>query len=88
MRLLAKGSDLRPEDREHVLRAYVHRHTREHVPEWARRAGAKYPVQFASDAEWLANTYFSVTVTGRLDRRVTHCTSSPTWPDNPELRRS
>jgi hypothetical protein len=83
------GSDLGPSDRQHVLAAYVHRFTREHKPAWANRPwkdGQPYPVQFASDADWLANTRFTVRVGGRLDQRVHHCASNPTWPDNPELR--
>lgn len=84
------GSELSPRDRQHVLLAYCHRYTRTHVPNWARvpRAdGTPYPVQFASDEEWLANTRFAVGIHGDLDHRVRSCHSSPTWPDNPELRR-
>lgn len=87
---VALGSELSPEDRKHVLASYVHRFTREHRPQWAAgiwKDGKPYPVQFASDAEWLAHTRFAVTAGGSLDHRVKECQSAPTWPDNPELRR-
>lgn len=86
----AKGSELTPDDQRHVLASYTHRYTRTHRPVWASRlrpSGEPYPVQFASDAEWLANTTFTVRNNGRLDMRVKGCTSEPTWPDNPELRK-
>ena len=75
------GDVLHPEDRAYVLRAYVHRSTPERN---APREGC--PLQFASDADWLANTTFKVRKNGRLDRRVKSCESRPTWPHNPELR--
>lgn len=84
-----KGSELTREDQQYVLRAYVHRFTAQHRPQWAlekRPDGTTYPVQFASDADWLAHTEFYVTKSGRLDKRRHHCFSSPTWPNNPELR--
>lgn len=57
-----------------VLLTYVHRHTGEHVPEWARTSGAR--PQYATDAEWLRHTHFAVTKDGRcLDARVKHCRS-------------
>lgn len=84
------GTDLHPEDQAHVLRAFVHRFTREHKPAWATRPwkdGKSYPVQFDSDQDWLAHTRFRVRLSdGRLNRSVHSCHSSPTWPDNPELR--
>lgn len=85
------GTQLHPNDRAHVLAAYVHHFTREHVPQWSRDPmpnGKPYPVQFASDADWLAHTRFPIRKDGRLDQRAQHCESNPTWPDNPELRRS
>lgn len=84
------GTELTAADRASVLNSYVHRFTREHHPAWARRPmphGKAYPVQFASDAEWLAHTRFAVTTSGRLDARHRSCESTPTWPDNPELRK-
>ena len=85
----ALGTELTQEDQRHVLNSFVHRFTREHKPTWASKPwkdGKPYPVQFASDREWLANTRFAVRRNGRLDNRVTECQSSQTWPDNPELR--
>lgn len=85
------GTELPPDDRRLVLAAFVHRYTREHVPAWARRelwvGDEPYPVQFDSDAEWLAHTRFAVRSDGRLDRRVHSCHSEPTFPDHPHLRR-
>lgn len=84
------GTELHPDDRKHVLAAYVHRFTAQHKPRWAHsewKNGESYPVQFASDADWLAHTRFAVNRNGRLDRHVHSCFSSPTWPDNPELRK-
>lgn len=81
------GSELSPAVQREALSAFVHRYTRDHVPAWARTADPKafpngvYPVKFASDADWLANTMFAVTRKGLLDKRVKHCESSPTWPD-------
>lgn len=83
------GSKLHPQDQRHVLSAYVHRFTRDHKPSWAikpRPDGSAYPVQFASDSDWLDHTLFSTRNDGRLDARAEACCSSPTWPDNPELR--
>lgn len=83
------GTLLCDEDRRHVLSAFVHRFTRDHVPKWALRPrpdGTPYKVQFASDLEWLANTYFVITRGGRIDMRHSYCESHQTWPDNPELR--
>lgn len=88
---IARGDTLSPEDRAHVLRSYLHRYTRTHRPGWAKKGtwnGLPFPVQFATDEEWLANTDFAVTANGRLDLRSRYCMSTPTWPDNPELRKS
>lgn len=73
-----------------ALRAYLNRFTREHVPQWARKPrdnGEPYPVQFASDKEWLARTLFPITVRkgGKLGDHTragnAHCLSFPRWPD-------
>jgi len=78
------GNQLQSDEQVHVLRAFVHRYTAEHVPEWVRRGawkpGVPYPVQFASDQDWLQHTLFAVRTDGRLDRRVKCCESHPTWP--------
>lgn len=69
---------------------FVHRFTKEHKPTWATERGwngRPFPVQFASDADWLAHTYFHVTKKGELSNRHSYCESTPTWPNNPELRK-
>lgn len=80
--------DLLPDRlRRDALAAYLHRFTRDHRPLWARKPmpnGDAYQVQFASDAEWLANTLFPVTVRkdGSLgDHTRGHSQSFATWPD-------
>lgn len=83
------GSHLSPEDRRLAKRMFVHRFTRDHKPTWAfqpRQNGEPYPVQFASDDDWLAHTEFAVDSKGRLKTGYPECLSRPTWPDNPELR--
>lgn len=85
------GTELLPEDQRHVLSAYLHRFTKDHKPKWAsgtRPNGEPYPVQFDSDRDWLAHTAFAVTESGHLDRRRRKCYANPTWPNNPELRKS
>ena len=84
------GSNLRPDVQQQCLARFVHRFTHDHKPAWTRQPwkdGKPYPVQFASDADWLANTWFAITTSGDLDGRVKQCESSPTWPENPELRK-
>lgn len=83
------GTDLSAEDQREALSSYVHRYTGDHTPAWAKEPrpdGGAYPLQFATDAEWLANTWFKVTAAGRLDHRGKQCQSCATWPNNPELR--
>ena len=78
-----RGSALRPDVQAECLRRFVHRFTAEHIPDWAckpRPDGTPYPVQFASDSDWLEHSHFAVKKDGRLDGRVTHCQSAPTWP--------
>lgn len=86
-----KGSQLHPEDRKYVLSAYVYRHTKDHpyigtVFAHRKELLKKTPYHFSSDNEWLENTFFHTKANGRLDRRYRFCHSTPTWPDNPELR--
>jgi hypothetical protein len=76
-----RGHNLSPRDREHVLRAFVHRSTGDH-----RLMYPCGPLQFEDDPDWLRNTYFKVTKKMNIDHRSSHCESYPTWPDNPELR--
>lgn len=71
-----RGSELHPDDRKHVLRAYVHRHTGDHPAGWA----GKQPVMFSSDQEWLENTHFTVKQNGRIDRRYDHTNNEFPWP--------
>lgn len=85
------GSHLGPFLQTQVKRAYVHRFTGSHKPDWARKPipnGNAYPLQFVDDADWLANTYFWITKRGELCKRPSACQSSPTWPNNPELRKN
>ncbi len=86
---MVKGTQLPYQQQRMALASYVHRFTGTHTPAWARKPrsdGTAYPVQFKDDADWLANTEFPVTKSGRLGRG--DCYSRPTWPNNPELRRS
>lgn len=81
------GSSLRPEVQRDALARYVQRFTGDHKPAWANKIwkdGKPYQVQFATDAEWLANSVFEVKEDGTLAHRS--CTSYPTWPNNPEHR--
>lgn len=81
------GSQL-PEKSQKLARAlFVNRFTRDHRPAWAAYS-PRCVVQFASDADWLANTFFGVDSAGNLDRTKRYCESHPTWPDNPELRKN
>lgn len=76
------GVELCNADRIKALRAYVHRYTRDHKPNWAhgrKKDGLIYEVQFASDREWLDTTEFPVNKRGRLIDGP--CISHPTWPD-------
>lgn len=84
------GSELSAATQQDALRRYVHRSTREHRPSWASggwKDGKPYPLQFDNDRDWLCNTRFAVAKSGALCGRTKHCLSSPTWPDNPELRK-
>ena len=83
------GSNLSASVQQECLRRFVHRYTRDHKPSWADQTwkhGKKYPVQFDSDADWLAHTLFNVNADNTLNERFDFCESYPTWPDNPELR--
>ena len=83
------GSHLTPADQREAKRRYVHRFTGDHTPSWAAAcADGGYPcvLHFADDSDWLAHTLFPVTKFHRL-KAIGDCESSPTWPNNPELRR-
>lgn len=84
-----KGSEMPRHMQQDALARFVHRFTRDHVPAWVKQDmpnGKPYPIQFDSDEDWLASTLFWVGNTG-LSNKHKYCESSPTWPDNPELRK-
>lgn len=91
MAKMLPGAALSPRGQRDALASFVHRYTGQHKPDWAREPwkpdGTPYPVQFANDADWLANTLFHATKAGLLDQRYRDCMSTPTWPNNPELRK-
>lgn len=74
-----RGSELPLHAQKEVLQRFVHRYTKDHIPNWAR--DTDYAVQFASDADWLANTCFYINADGSLDGRHRYCESHPTWPE-------
>ena len=77
-----RGDRLTQDQRAEACRRYVHRFTRTHKPAWANKPrpdGYAYSPQFASDTDWLNNTWFPVTKAGRLASG--DCYSTPTWPD-------
>jgi hypothetical protein len=69
---------------EQAKREYVHRFTMEHVPAWAAKPmpnGTHYAPQYASDAEWYANTLFPGEEGNPHSPRLGACYSTnPTWP--------
>ena len=84
-----RGSQLSKSLQRDVRGMFVHRFTGDHRPAWSNQEwkdGQTYPLQFADDQDWLENTSFPINEKGTIDKRVDHCFSSPTWPNNPELR--
>jgi hypothetical protein len=79
--MMIRGSELRTTLQAEVLRRYVYRYTGEHIPQWVRHNRPQFPLHFADDADWLANTFFAVTKQGNLDARVKYCETHPTWPE-------
>jgi hypothetical protein len=79
------GSELSQSEQQEALNRFVHRYTGNHKPQWVMHH--KTPLQFKDDADWLAHTRFAVTKAGKLHNGVKYCQSSPTWPNNPELRK-
>ena len=84
-----RGNQLRETEQRHAKAIYAHRYTMEHKPAWAhkprtvtddqgRTTHAAYAPQFASDADWLANTWFNIKKDGTL--ASASCWSEPTWP--------
>jgi hypothetical protein len=85
-----KGSELTPEQQKEVKAKFVHRHTGNNTPQWAKETwkdGKPYPLHFKDDNDWLENSKFAVTKTGKLHNGTKYCNSSPTYPNNPELRK-
>jgi hypothetical protein len=67
-----------------ALSKFVHRHTGDHPSPYNK----ELPLQFKDDQDWLSHTVFRTNKNGTLNARVIGCESSPTWPNNPELRKS
>lgn len=71
------GTQLTYSDQQQVLRSFVHRMTTEsraQFPDFtARMLRGGYRMPEKSDAQWLAETRFAVTASGRLDKRVHRC---------------
>jgi hypothetical protein len=80
------GTELIKSEQREVLAAFTNRYTEDRIPKWVYTADRPYPVQFASDEDWLEHTWFEVDSDGGLIPGVKYCESSPTWPRNPELR--
>ena len=76
------GTELSVEVQRDALARFVHRYTAEHKPAWAYNLNPHKPYrpQFASDADWLANTRFWVRADGSLSERHRYCSSTPTRP--------
>ena len=77
------GSNLSPTLQREALSRFAHRYTGDHKPKWAQQpmpSGKPFPVQFASDQDWLASTLFWVTDRNTLAKRHP-CESRPTWPN-------
>jgi hypothetical protein len=68
---LVKGSDLSKKLQAEVKGAFVHRLTVENG--YPQHNPCKATIEAISDSEWLANTAFWVTVTGKLSRKHKHC---------------
>jgi len=43
--------------------------------------GNAYPLQFKDDADWLENSYFAITKSGKFAVKPSHCNSHPSWPN-------
>lgn len=85
-----KGSELNPDQQKEVKSKFVHRYTGNNKPEWAKQTwkdGKPYPLHFKDDNDWLENTKFAVTKKGKLHAGTKYVDSSPTYPNNPELRK-
>ena len=88
---LVRGTHLKESATVEAFACFIYRYTGDHKPKWMTRNrpdGTPYPLQFVDDDEWLSNTWFHVRKDGELDKRHRDCESHPTWPNNPELRKS
>lgn len=67
------GDMLHPEDKKHVLNAYVYRMTFENIERHPRIAQYMwtngYRLELIHDTEWLKKSRFAVRRDGRLDKR-------------------
>lgn len=78
-----RGSDLSQKLQRECLARFIYRYTDNHTPDWARNVllnGKPYLSQFASDSDWLENTFFWITKSGELSLKHRYCESYPTWP--------
>lgn len=86
-----KGSELSPELQKEVKARYIYRYTGNNKPQWAKETwkdGKPYPLHFKDDKDWLENTKFAVTKKGKLCNKTKYCQSSPSFPNDPELRKN
>lgn len=83
--MMKRGDLLSLDAQREALARFVHRYTGDHQPAWVSGMTC---LQSASDAEWLAHTYFEVTKAGKLHRGNAgrYCYSYPTWPQSPHLQ--
>lgn len=75
---LIKGSNLTHKQRNHVKRAFVHRFTGEHKPDWASKPmpnGNQYQPTHKTDNDWIEDYAFYVQNNGELStaRKHQHC---------------
>lgn len=73
-------------DQALILDRFVNRYTGDHTPAWAQvpdQGGIPWPLQFASDQDWLEHTSFAISMAGKLDQRIKRCWEKPTWPGDP-----
>lgn len=68
--ITCRGDKLHPDDRSHVLLAYVYRNTIENNSRRHLAGGKLVPI---TDQRWLEITDFAVRKDGRLDHRVHEC---------------
>ena len=77
------GKDLSARDQETAKAGFVYRYTLDNIPEWAKELrpdGTHYMPHFASDQEWLNNTWFAVASDGRFLYRSVFCCGAAQFP--------